>query len=195
MKKLTHTGRVIKTALIAIVGFAYAVPAHAQDVPRRVIPSSDAGAIPHLPARGFDFEGLRYSVSVGTLTVPLTTSIVGSRIVVTAPERRSAPVSFAVPSLAEASVPALSVFDRKVNKLFLTAKASDVAALVASNTVTAGPEWMPLEDNIRVWTTAQPFTVPASGTHFFSADGCRDCLKLRGLAGFTGEGTAFPAIP
>lgn len=120
----------------------------------------------------------------------------------TVPERRSAPVSFTVPSPVEASVPAFTVFDRKIKKFFLTAKAADVAALVASNNATTGPEWIPLEDNIRVWTTPQPFTVPlcrfyvpAAAVHFFSADEFNDCRKLRGLAGFNDEGTAFHAIP
>jgi hypothetical protein len=120
----------------------------------------------------------------------------------TVPERRSAPVSFTVPSPTEASVPAFTVFDRKIKKFFLTAKASDVAALVASNNATTGPEWIPVEDNIRVWTTPQPFTVPvcrfyvpAAAVHFFSADEFRDCRKLRGLAGFVDEGTAFHVIP
>jgi len=51
---------------------------------------------------------------------------------------------------------------------------------------------MPVEDNIRVWATAQPFTVPecrfyvpAAAVHFFSADAYNDCHKLRGLAGFS----------
>jgi len=50
---------------------------------------------------------------------------------------------------------------------------------------------MPVEDNIRVWATAQPstvpvcrFYVPAAAVHFFSADEVNDCRKLRGLAGF-----------
>ena len=120
----------------------------------------------------------------------------------TVSERRSAPIAFTVPSPVEASVPAFSVFDRKIKKFFLTAKASDVAALVASNNATTGPEWIPVEDNIRVWTTPQPFTVPvcrfyvpAAAVHFFSADEYRDCRKLRLLAGFTDEGTAFHVIP
>lgn len=121
---------------------------------------------------------------------------------VTVPERRSAPVSFTVPVPAEASVPAYTVFDRKIKKFFLTAKAADVAALVASNNATTGPEWIPVEDDIRVWTTPQPFTVPlcrfyvpAAAVHFFSADEFNDCRKLRGLAGFNDEGTAFHVIP
>ena len=121
---------------------------------------------------------------------------------VTVPERRSAPITVTVPSPTQASVPAFSVFDRKVKKFFLTASASDVSALVASNNTTTGPEWMPVEDNIRVWTSPQPFTVPvcrffvpAAGVHFFSADEYNDCRKLRGLSGFTDEGTAFHVIP
>ncbi len=61
---------------------------------------------------------------------------------------------------------------------------------------------MPVEDNIRVWATAQPstvpvcrFYVPAAAVHFFSADEVNDCRKLRGLAGFSDEGTAFHVIP
>ena len=118
------------------------------------------------------------------------------------PERRSAPASFTVAYPTDASVPAFSVFDRKIKKFFLTAKASDVTSLVASNNATTGPEWIPLEDNIRVWTTPQPFTVPvcrfyvpAAAVHFFSADEYKDCRKLRGLAGFVDEGTAFHVIP
>lgn len=121
---------------------------------------------------------------------------------VTVPERRSAPITVTVPSPTQASVPAFSVFDRKVKKFFLTASASDVSALVASNNTTTGPEWMPVEDNIRVWTSPQPFTVPvcrlfvpAAGVHFFSADEYNDCRKLRVLVGFTDEGTAFHVIP
>ena len=121
---------------------------------------------------------------------------------ITVPERRSAPVSFTVPSAAEASAPAFSVFDRKIKKFFLTAKAADVVALVAGNNATTGPEWLPVEDNIRVWATAQPFTVPVcrfyvpvAAVHFFSADEVNDCRKLRGLAGFSDEGTAFHVIP
>ena len=120
----------------------------------------------------------------------------------TVPERRSTPISITVPSPTQASAPAFSVFDRKIKKHFLTAASSDVAALVASNNATAGPEWIPVEDNIRVWTTAQPFTVPvcrlyvpAAAVHFFSADDYNDCRQLRGLAGFTDEGTAFHVIP
>ena len=117
-------------------------------------------------------------------------------------ERRSAPITITVPTPTQASVSAFSVFDRKIKKFFLTASASDVAGLVASNNSTTGPEWIPVEDNIRVWTTAQPFTVPvcrfyvpAAAVHFFSADEYNDCRKLRGLAGFTDEGTAFHVIP
>ena len=72
----------------------------------------------------------------------------------TVPERRSAPVTITIPSPAQASVPLFSVFDRKILKFFLTVNASDVTALVASNKVGTGPEWMPVEENIRVWTTA-----------------------------------------
>ena len=120
----------------------------------------------------------------------------------TVAERRSAPITITVPTPTQASVSAFSVFDRKIKKFFLTASASDVAGLVASNNSTTGPEWIPVEDNIRVWTTAQPFTVPvcrfyvpAAAVHFFSADDYNDCRKLRGLAGFTDEGTAFHVIP
>ena len=120
----------------------------------------------------------------------------------TVPERRSVPIPLTVPSPTQAPATAFPVFDRKIKKFFLTAKASDVSALVASNNATTGPEWIPLEDNIRVWATAQPFTVPvcrfyvpAAAVHFFSADEYKDCRKLRGLAGFVDEGTAFHVIP
>ena len=148
-----------------------------------------------LPARG-NATTLGVALPPGTYTLEVVER--GA----TVPERRSAPVSFTVPSPTEASVPAFTVFDRKIKKFFLTAKASDVAALVASNNATIGPEWIAVEDNIRVWTTPQPFTVPvcrfyvpAAAVHFFSADDYNDCRKLRGLAGFNDEGTAFHVIP
>lgn len=239
MKKITQIISSIKAALVVAVSCAMAFSAAAQDVPLRVIVSSDAGAIAYLPRGGFDFDGLRYRLG-DTLNVPISTSIIGSRIVVTlllpvdrptadrrnvwggfspilapgsytieivergvtVPERRSAPVSFTVASPIEVPVPAFSVFDRKIKKFFLTAKASDVTALVAGNNAITGPEWMPVEDNIRVWATAQPFTVPvcrfyvpAAAVHFFSADEYNDCRKLRALAGFSDEGTAFHVIP
>lgn len=147
------------------------------------------------PARG-------NSITLGVALPPGTYTLEVVERGATVPERRSAPVSITVPNLAEASVPAYTVFDRKIKKFFLTAKASDVASLVASNNATTGPEWIPLEDNIRVWTTPQPFTVPvcrfyvpAASVHFFSADEYKDCRKLRGLSGFIDEGTAFHAIP
>lgn len=140
-------------------------------------------------------EGVFANLSPGTYTVEVVER--GA----TVPERRSAPVTITVPSPAQASVPVFSVFDRKILKFFLTVNASDVAALVASNKVGTGPEWMPVEENIRVWTTPQPFTVPvcrfyvpAAAVHFFSAYPS-DSTKLRGLAGFTDEGTAFHVIP
>ena len=116
-------------------------------------------------------------------------------------ERTSAPITVTVPTIAQAPTQAFSVFDRKIGKFFLTSSASDAAALIASNTAT-GPQWIAVEDNIRVWTQAQPFTVPvcrfyvpAAAVHFFSADAYNDCRKLRGLSGFIDEGTAFHVIP
>ena len=117
------------------------------------------------------------------------------------PERTSVPVTVTVPPVAQAPTQAFSVFDRKIGKFFLTSSASDAAALIASNTAT-GPQWIAIEDNIRVWTQAQPFTVPvcrfyvpAAAVHFFSADETNDCRKLRRLSGFVDEGTAFHVIP
>ena len=76
-----------------------------------------------------------------------------------------------------------------------------MASLVASNNVTTGSELITVENNIQVWTKAQPFTVPvcrfyvpAASVHFFSADEYNDCRKLRGLAGFADEGMVFHVI-
>ncbi len=201
----------------------------AQEVPLRLT-SGSATPIPYLPSF-FNVDGLRVappSVSIVGARVVATVLISSDRTLpnrfneaiftvilapgsytvevvergATVPERRSAPISVTVPSPTQGFVTAFPVVDRKIKKFFLTAKASDVSALVASNNVTTGPEWIPVEDNIRVWTTPQPFTVPvcrfyvpAAAVHFFSADEYNDCRKLRALAGFTDEGTAFHVIP
>lgn len=81
MKKITQITSSIKAALLVAVSCAMAFSAFAQDVPLRVIVSSDASAIPYLPSGGFDFDGLRYRLG-DTLNVPISTSIIGSRIVV-----------------------------------------------------------------------------------------------------------------
>jgi hypothetical protein len=120
---------------------------------------------------------------------------------VAVPERRSPLFAITVKKPEQPSVATTTLWDRKAKKFFLTASAADADTLIARNNTATGPEWMRVEDNIRVWATAQEFTQPvcrfyaaAAGSHFMSADTFNDCNKLRGVAGFVDEGIAFHAI-
>jgi len=150
-------------AAVAAIAYAIAMSTSAQELTIRAVPISGVPA-PYTN-KGFIVEGLRMTSSGDVFLMPPSLLTSGSKIVVTflMPVDRAVPIQgseyvftpvmppgaytvevvergVTVPSAAEASVPAFSVFDRKIKKFFLTVKASDVPALVAGNNATTGPE-------------------------------------------------------
>jgi hypothetical protein len=120
---------------------------------------------------------------------------------VNVPERRSEQVSFTVPPPEVAPVSATVLYERALKKFYVTAKPDEVSLLLSLNT-SNNTQWIVIDDNIRVWTAPQPFTVPVCrlfiasvSRHFFSADDFNECRVVRQLAGTVDEGAAFHAIP
>jgi hypothetical protein len=80
-------------------------------------------------------------------------------------ERRSARLAFTVPAPDVPPVSVTVLYERQLKKYFMTAKQDEVTLLLGLNN-TANTNWIVVDDNIRVWTTPQAFTLPVCRLFF-----------------------------